>query len=325
MQLSNLFKKSPKQEAPKKELMKDDPFGSPEMRKKRYDAAMEFIKMFQERIPLVGGKPHAGTVLSVAARLAGTSLFRATHKKDVTPGVIVLSEEVNQAYPQLLNLFAFYCRKNGMDVMSRPLVTEFSEQDKPRMEVAEIQAEYQDQYNAIMKKYGLDYLEGARAGMIVCSIVFQYHCVSVKDIDPFVATGIIAMGVVEGTKTAPPPLGSKPVKKEKRFVLGEQDAAIQDALANGGGFMDINPEIMKMLKEKNIDPFLVYEQAVLKQMEEKIDRFDFVQADVDALFKEWNGKPSDKAPIPVRLVLWMKKNASSHGYEQSGNSWVLKQ
>lgn len=323
MQLSNLFKKSPKQESAKNEPIQADPFGSPEMQKKRYDAAMEFLKVFQEKLPLVGGKPHAGTVLSVAGRLAGTSLFRSLNTKDVTPGVVVLSEEVNQAYPQLLNLFAYYCKKNGMDVMSRPLVTEFPEQYKPLMEVAEVQAEYQDQYNAIMKKYGLDYLEGARAGMIICSILFQYHCVSSKDIDPFVATGIIAMGVVEGAKTAPPLLGSEPPRKMNRFVLGEQAAAMQDALTNGGGYVNINPEIVKMLKEKNVDPFLIYEQAVLQQMEEKVDRFDFVQMDVDALFNEWNSKPSEKAPIPVRLVLWMKKNATLRGYKQSGNSWIL--
>lgn len=319
MPLSDLFKKSPK-----KETNRENPFGSPEMSKKRADAAMEFMQAFQEKLPLVGGKPHAGTVLSVAARLAGTSLFRSINKKDFEPGVVVLSEEVNQAYPQMLNLFAFYCKQNGVDVMSRPLVTTFPEKDKPLMELAVIQSEYQDQYNAIMKKHGLDYLDGARAGMIVCSMVFNYHCLKVKDIDPYVATGIIAMGVVEGAKTAPPRPGTKPARKESRFVLGDRDAAIQDALANGSGFIDINPEVLKMLKEKSIDPFLVYEQAVLKQMEEKTDRFDFVQMDVETVFREWNGKPSEQAPIPVRLVLWMKKNAASHGYEQKGNGWVLK-
>lgn len=319
MPLSNPFKKSPK-----KEPAQDNPLGSPELQKKRADAAMEFVNVFQEKIPLVDGKPHAGTILSAAARLAGTSLFRSINKKDVTPGTIVLSEEVNQAYPQLLNLFAFYARKNGMDVMSRPLVTNFPEQDKPLMEVAEVQAEYQDQYNAVMQKHGLDYLEGARAGMIVCSMVFQYHCMKAKDIDPYVATGIIALGVVEGAKTAPPLPGSKPAKKAKRFVLGEQDAAIQDARANGGGYVEINPEIMKMLKDNNLDPFLVYEKAVVQQMEEKVDRFDFVQMDVDTVFLEWNERPVEQAPIPVRLVLWMKKNAASHGYGQRGNSWILK-
>ena len=120
------------------------------------------------------------------------------------------------------------------------------------------------------------------------------------------------------------PLLNKSPKKERRFVLGEKDAAKQDALANGGGYIEINPLVVKTLEEKNIDPFLVYQQAVIKQMEEKVDRFDFVQMDVNAVFDEWKGKPSDQAPIPVRLALWMKENAASHGYEQGGNSWVLK-
>lgn len=320
MPLSDFFKKSPRKEPPQA-----NPFASPEMQKKRADAAMEFLQLFQERIPLVDGKPHAGTVLSVAGRMAGTSLFRSIHKKDFEPGVVVLSEEANQEYPQLLNLFAYYVKQNGLDIMSRPLVTEFPEGDKPRMGLAEIQAEYQDQYNAIMKKHGLDYLDGARAGMIVCSMVFQYHCMKVKDIDPYVGAGIIAMGVVEGAKTAPPSLGTKPAKKERRFVLGEQEAAVQDARANGGGYVDINPEVMKMLKDNNLDPFLVYEKAVLKQMEEKVDRFDFIRMDVDTVYLEWKGRPAEQAPIPVRLVLWMKKNAASHGYEQMGNSWFLKE
>jgi len=323
------FKRSAKKETnqPKTNTTKpwmDNPLASKEMQKKRYDAAMEFMTNFQERMPLVGGKPHAGTVLAVAGRLAGTSLYRLFNKQDITPGTVVLSEEVNEAYPQLLNLFALYCKQGGIDVMSRPLVTQFPEGDKPLMTTEQVLAEYQDQYHAIMQKHGLDYLEGARAGMIVCSTIFQYHVLKVKDIDPFVAAGIVAMGVVEGAKTAPPKSGSKPVEKKRRFVLGEQDAAMQEAIADGSGYIAINPGVLQMLKEKNIDPFLVYEQAVIKQMEEKVDRFDFVQMDVEAVFNEWSGKPSDGASIPMRLVLWMKENAASRGYEQDGNSWVLK-
>ena len=84
MPLSDLFKKSPKKEPaqatqkePVKTPMADNPLSSPEMQKKRYEAAMEFVKIFRERVPLVDRKPHAGTVLYVAARLAGSSLFRS--------------------------------------------------------------------------------------------------------------------------------------------------------------------------------------------------------------------------------------------------------
>ena len=337
MPLFDLFKKSPKKEpakAPDTRAAKpstDDSFLSPEMQKKRHDAAMEFIQIFQEKIPLMRGKPHAGTVLSVAARLAGSSLCRSlNYKKDITPGVVVLSEEVNEAWPQLMKLFAFYCKQNGIDVMSKPMVTKFPEQDKPRMEVEEVLVQYQDQYYEIMKKHGLDYLNGARAGMVVCSIVFEYHCKTVRDIDPFVATGIVAMGVVEGAKTAPPPLGSKTtvhateqkVKNNNRLVLGEHDVAIQDALENGGIFIDLNPEVLRTLQAANIDPYLIYEQGMLNQIEAKIPRIDFVKVDVDQLFAEWRSKSHPPAPIHVRLILWLKDNAGKYGYEQSGNSWI---
>jgi len=328
MPLSDLFKKSPKKESPK-----DDPFGSPELQKKRYDAAMEFVKILQERFFASEGKAHAGTVLSTAARLAGTSLYRSlNYKNDITPGIVVLSNEVNEAWPQLMNLFGLYCKQSGIDVMSKPPVTVFPEQDKPRMDVAQVQQKFQDRYNEIMKRYGLDYLNGARSGMIACSIIFQYHCTVAKDIDPHVATGIVAMGVVEGAKTAPPPLGlgasidsvsEKRAKNNNRLVLGEHDVAIQEALDHGGVFIDLNPEVLRTLQAGNIDPYLIYEKAMLNQIEAKILRIDFVKSDVDELFGEWKSKSHANAPIHVRLMLWLKDNAKTYGYEQSENSWVL--
>jgi len=333
MPLSDLFKKSPQKE-PSKPSREDDSLLSPEMQKKRYDAAMEFLKVFQEKIPLVGGKPHAGTVLAVPARLAGSSLYRSlNYNQDIAPGVVVLSNEINDAWPKLMNLFAFYCKQNKIDVLAKPLVTEFGEQDKPRMTVEQVLAEYQDQYLEIMQRHGLDYLNGARAGMVVCSIVFLHHCTAAKDIDPFVAAGIVAMGIVEGAKTAPPPLGSRapggsaPEKKPKnnnRLVLGERDAAVQEAQEHGGVFIDPNPGVLRTLQAGNIDPYLIYEKAMLNQIEAKIPRIDFVKADVNALFEEWKRKSYNQAPIHVRLIMWLKNNASTYEYEQSGNSWVLK-
>jgi len=349
MPLFDMFKKSPKKEPPKN-VSSDEVLMSPEQQKKHYDAAMEFMKIFQEKIPLVGGKPHAGTVISVAARLAGTSLFRSINKKDFPPGVVVLSEEVNQAYPQLLNLFAFYCKQNGIDVMAKPLVQNISDQDKPLMDLAQVQAEYQKPYNLIMKKHGLDDLESARAGMILCSILFQYHCIANKDIDPYVATGIVAMGVVEGAKTSPAPLkpegtsstSNNDTNEDKaaelfrtiagtsisgsgtRLVLGRGMTPMQEAQANGGKYLLANPGVLIKLEESNIDPFLVYEAALRMELESKISRIDFVNANVDELAQEWSGKPLDQAPMYVRQLLWLKANAEKYGYQQSGNSWKLK-
>lgn len=334
MPLSDLFRKKPKNEPTQAQNKpaspaKDDLFLSPELQKKRYEAAMEFLALLQEKTPLVHGKPHAGTVLAVTGRLAGSSLFRSLNyeNKEIQPGMVVLSEEVNQAWPQLMNQFAFYCKQNGVDVMSKPMVTEFPEQHKPLMSVEQVLTEYQDEYHEIMKRHGLDYLQGAWAGMIVSSIVFEYQCKKARDIDPFVATGIVAMGVVEGAKTAPPPLGTKtsnaPAKNNDRLVLGERDAAIQEALDNGGAFIDPHPEVMSMLQKSGIDPYAIYEKALQQKIEEKIGRIDFVKANADELVRQWQAKP-DQAPIHVRLIFWLKGNAAKHGYEQSGNSWIRK-
>jgi len=357
MPLSDLFKKSPKKEpakasqpGPAKSPKADESLFAPEMQKKRYDAAMEFLKNFQERMPLVGGKPHAGTVLAVPARLAGSSLYRSlNYKKDITPGVVVLSNEVNEAWPQLMNLFAFYCKQDNVDITSKPPATKFPEQDRPRMEVEEVLAEYQDQYHEIMQRHGLDYLNGARAGMIVCAMVFRHACTVAKDIESDVAAGIVAMGIVEGAKTAPPPLKSGKTTKHAftnnqnqqvagllksiaenstngsgtRLVLGEGMTAMQEASSHGGKYILVHPMVLSQLQGNNIDPFFVYEAAIRLEIESKIPRIDFVGANVDHFSQEWSGRPEVQIPIHIRSLLWLKNNAKTYGYEQHGNSWVF--
>ena len=349
MPLFDFFKKSNKKQQ-EAQSATDNPFSSPEQNKKRYEAAMDFLQFFQEKTPLLNGRPHAGTVLSIGARLAGTSLFRAINKNDVEPGVVVLSEEVNLTYPQLLNMFAYFCKQNGIDVMAKPLVQEIPEQDKPLMNLSQIQAEYQKEYNLIMKKHELDDLESARAGMIVCSTLFNYHCIKNKDIDPYVATGIVAMGVVEAAKTSPAPLKSKSsgtatgsnsnenqaadlIKtiagtslsgSGERLVLGEKFKAMKEAMDNGGKYILAHPEVENKLQQSGIDPYIIYHTALTQELESKVPQIDFVDTDVDKLVHEWGDKPQDQAPLHVRQLLWLMVNAEKHGYQQSGNSWKLK-
>ena len=114
-----------------------------------------------------------------------------------------------------------------------------------------------------------------------------------------------------------------PKRSENRLVLGEREVAIQEAREHGGVFIDPNPGVLRALQAGNIDPYLIYEQALLNQIEAKIPRIDFVKADVDKLFDEWKSKSHTDAPIHIRLILWLKDNARTYGYEQSGNSWLL--
>lgn len=326
----NLFKRSSK---PKKKPAKDTNINAPKsssgQQKKQYDAAMEFLKIFQERMPLVGGRPHPGTVFSVVARLAGTSLFRAINKKDYEPNVVILSKEVNTAYPKLLKQFAFYCKKNGIDIRAKPIVMDFPEKDRSLMDLAQIQTEYQYTYNEIMQKHGLNYLESAQAGMIICSIIFGYHCIKKKDIDPYIAAGIVARGVVEAAKTGPVPLDAKAIDSPpqvapaffSRFVIGEIGAVIQDVQKNGGEYTLLHPMVEAKLKEGNIDPKVVHIQGLESQLKEKVGRVDFINMNIDEILGQ---EQNDELPVHVFLAFWLDKEAEGYGYQRSGNSWVLK-
>ena len=347
MPLSDLFKKSPK-----KEPAKENPFGSPEMQKKRYDAAVEFLGVLQEILLSADGRGHAGTNLSVAAWLAGTSLYRSmNYKQSPPPGTVMLSEEVNRAWPELLNLFLYYCQRSGIELKPDQFVTKAPNEHKPQMAILDAQERFQDRYNEIMKKHGLDYLDGARAGMIVCSIVFQHHCTRASDIDLNAGAGIISMALVEGAKTSPAPLNSRssqsapaPGSSQKndqfsdllkgvaqnsidgngtRLVLGEGMAPMSEALKNGGKYILVHPEVIKKLEENGIDGFLVYEAALNMELASKIPQIDFVSGNVVELIQQAQGKPEHHIPLHVRQLLWLRENAGNYGYRQDGNSWKL--
>jgi hypothetical protein len=302
-------------------------FGDPKLQQNRVNAAIKFMGIFDKYFGGTQGS-HVGTVISTAAWLTGTSLYRSlgyTHQEE--PGTVILSDKVNEELPKLLNLFMFFLFQNGIRLKPNELVLETPESYKPLKTITQIQEEFQDEYNAIMKSHGLDYLNGARAGVVVCSMLVQFHCLQRKEMDPKLAAGMIVMGITTGAKTTPPPLGDKPktgAKKMSRLVLGEPDAVREEALATGAIYIELAPGTLKELRQTKIDPYLIYEEGVREQIKERIARIDFVKVNVDELFEEWRFRPLTQASIHVRLIIWLKNNASTYGYEQKGNSWVLK-
>lgn len=351
MPLFDLFKKSPKKEEPKKSSF-EEVFGSQELQKRRYDAAVEFLGVLQESFLSSQGEGHAGTVLASTAWLTGTSLYRALNAKDnMPPGTVVLSEKVNEEGPTLINMLMYYLHQSGVTLKPDQLILDVPAAHKPQKDLAQIQSEFQDQYNRIMKKHRLDYLDGAKAGVIACSIVLQYHCVKQKDMDLRLGAGIISVGIMTGAKTSPVylnPESASPKANDhpqagknaeilvsisrssisgsgNRLVLGEMDSAVQNALDQGGKFILVHPEVSKLLEQKGFDVYLVYEAAMQAEISSKIPQIDFVGGDVEASVAKWCDKAPKQAPIHVRLMLWLKDNASAFGYAQNGNSWVLKQ
>ena len=109
-----------------------------------------------------------------------------------------------------------------------------------------------------------------------------------------------------------------------RLVIGDRESVLRETRQHGGAFIDPHPEALRTLHASGIDPYIIYERALVQQMEKKISRIDFVPGNVDELFEQWKSKPEAQIPVHVRLILWLKNNAKTHGYEQSGDSWSLK-
>ncbi|MEO7838531.1 MAG: hypothetical protein ABIU06_04200, partial [Anaerolineales bacterium] len=74
--------------------------------KKGWTAVMEFIPILRKKLAARDGSVHVGTILSAAAWLTGTSLYRAfNHKDALPPGTTIKSNEVNEEWENLMNLF----------------------------------------------------------------------------------------------------------------------------------------------------------------------------------------------------------------------------
>ena len=189
-------------------MLSSDPL---EKLKKGRAAALEFIPIMRKKLASRDGSVHAGTILSAAAWLTGTGLYRAFHPKDeLPPGTIIKFNEVNKEWESLMYLFEQYNFQKANIPVGHLILAALAEGDthKPRVEMSYVQAELQDQYYALMKKYGFHSMDVARAGVVLCSLLFQLHSTNNKELDPYVAAGIIAQGIIEAAKTVPPPLKS---------------------------------------------------------------------------------------------------------------------
>ena len=198
----------------KNELVKRLPAGSLGRLKKEKAAANEILEILKDGLVFPEGKTRPVTIFSSAAWLTGTCLYRAfSQENNLPPGTIVrypdrVSKKVNKEWETLLYLFLHYSSADvdtpeGHYMM---FAMAYLEKNRPQAEMLHIQKEFQDRYNGVMRKYGLDYLEGARVGIELCSLLFRQHCVVNWDIDPQIAIGIVAMGTLEASRTVPPPL-----------------------------------------------------------------------------------------------------------------------
>lgn len=206
MPLSDIFKKSLQKEPVRGEEMPP----ALEKLKRGREAALEFLPILKAKLIAPDGSFHAGTMLSASAWLTGTSLYRSFNFKEVDPpGTTVQSDEVNKEWESLVFLLEQYNFENADIPVGRLMTAALALPDffKPQVDMLHVLRELQDPYHAIMRKHGFDYLDGARAGIILCTIFIQQYDAA-RIIEPLATSGIVAQGILEAAKTVPPPLKS---------------------------------------------------------------------------------------------------------------------
>lgn len=202
MLLSDVYKKITNKEVSR---VKDSP-SLPKKLSIGREAALEFLSLLKTKLVAPDGRPHAGTMLYAAAWLTGTSLHRSFNfKEEYRPGTILKSDEVNKEWESLIYLLEQYNFQKADIPVGRLVLAAMGAPAffKPQVEMSHVQSELQGQYNAVMKKHGFDYLDGARVGVILCSILIQQYS-RARVIDPEIAAGIAAQSIFEAARTVPP-------------------------------------------------------------------------------------------------------------------------
>jgi hypothetical protein len=172
-------------------------------------AAMEVLSILQGQLVAPDGSLHAGTMLSAAAWLTGTSLYRSFDFKDASAGTVIHSNEVNATWEGLIYLLEQYTFHKTDIPIGYLILTSMGARDfnQTQVEMLYVQSELQGRYNSVMKKHGFGYLDGARVGILLCSILIeQYQTARIIDLEP--ATGIVAAKILEAAKTVPAALKS---------------------------------------------------------------------------------------------------------------------
>jgi hypothetical protein len=199
MLMSNLSEKTLK---PVPVEIKEDSLFLQEQLREGHEAALEFLCLLNMKFVASDGSPNAATILSAAAWLTGTSLYQSFQdKKSSLSGAIITPQDVNAEWENLVYLLENYNFQRADVPVGRVVLAAMAAPPffKPQVEMRYVQSELQEPYKTVMKEHGFDTLEGARVGVILCSILIQqYSGAGLIDLDA--ATGLVAQGIFEAAR-----------------------------------------------------------------------------------------------------------------------------
>ncbi len=167
-----------------------------EIARRRQAAAAEVVAMLEGEFETTF-ESHAATLLHAATWLAGGSLRRSFEEHDPASGDDPAPERPDEEM-KLMKVFMFLMDKDGVKLKPEEYASEIPAEQKPRLTSVQVDERFGERFDAIMKKNGFDFAEGARTGAVVCARLAKIHCLNRHDLDPKAAASIVSMGFVEG-------------------------------------------------------------------------------------------------------------------------------
>ena len=146
---------------------------------------------------------HAETIVSAAARMAGTMMFRSFSLKieSLEPGTVVLSEEANIHGPALMNALFLTLKQLGhIDIDGKGLNGAKETTALSQLSLAKTQELLLPWYVQTQRACNLSLREIAGAGAMATAILI-HDCRSALDVHA--GCSIAVYGLVESTKTVP--------------------------------------------------------------------------------------------------------------------------
>ncbi len=171
-----------------------------EIAKRRQAAADSVVTMLEQQYEAIF-QSHAATVLRAAAWLAGTSLYRSLDNE--AKGSPLPETASDQEGLKLLKVFMLLVDKNGIQLKPEEYASSIPPEEEPRVNMMQVQQQFEGRYHEIMQQHGFDLLEGARTGAVACARMVKLHCLNRKDVQPNIAASTVSIGFVEGSKMVP--------------------------------------------------------------------------------------------------------------------------
>jgi hypothetical protein len=147
----------------------------------------------------------AGTAIAGAARMAGTFLFRSFRLPvtNLQPGTVVLSEEANEQWPQLIQVLGGMLVHLGTSLDPAELGGAPPPEQQAKLSLLDSQRRLEPGYVGIRARHGLSLHQAAESAAAAAALLIHHYA---EAFDPHLAFDLAVYGFIEGAKTAPDPV-----------------------------------------------------------------------------------------------------------------------